>query len=104
MFYYFIEQKNEEHPCLIFDPEILLIEPNIDRPLIPLVPCQKFIYDKSVFSRTITSDWNLVCSKHWLIHVSKKKYQPIKLRDYCKLRHENDIIQYVSFIFDKYLD
>ncbi|XP_045450003.1 organic cation transporter protein-like [Melitaea cinxia] len=63
--------KNQEHPCLIFDPEILLIELNIDRPFIPLVPCQKFIYDKSVFNRTITSDWNLVCSRHWLIHFTQ---------------------------------
>ncbi|XP_064072374.1 organic cation transporter protein-like [Vanessa tameamea] len=63
--------KNEEHPCLIFDPEILIFELNMDRSLIPLVPCPRFVYDNSVFNRTITSDWNLVCSKHWLIHFTQ---------------------------------
>ncbi|XP_026733500.1 organic cation transporter protein-like isoform X2 [Trichoplusia ni] len=59
----------EEHPCLIFDPDLLILDPNMDKTLIPLVPCPKFIYDTSVFKRTITSDWNLVCTKHWLTHV-----------------------------------
>ncbi|KAF9423514.1 hypothetical protein HW555_001069 [Spodoptera exigua] len=59
----------EEHPCLIFDPDLLAIDPFMDKTLIPLVPCKKFVYDTSVFKRTITSDWNLVCSKHWLTHM-----------------------------------
>ncbi|XP_045769430.1 organic cation transporter protein-like isoform X1 [Maniola jurtina] len=63
--------KIEEHPCLIFDPDILLIEPDMDRSLIPLVTCPQFVYDATVFSRTIISDWNLVCSKHWYIHLTQ---------------------------------
>lgn len=55
---------------MIFDPDLLAIDPFMDKTLIPLVPCKKFVFDKSVFKRTITSDWNLVCTKHWLTHVS----------------------------------
>ncbi|CAG4930720.1 unnamed protein product [Colias eurytheme] len=62
---------NQEHPCLIFDPDILAVAPMIDRSLVPLVHCKKFVYDTSVFSRTITSEWNLVCSKHWLVHFTQ---------------------------------
>ncbi|XP_045769431.1 organic cation transporter protein-like isoform X2 [Maniola jurtina] len=69
--------KIEEHPCLIFDPDILLIEPDMDRSLIPLVTCPQFVYDATVFSRTIISDWNLVCSKHWYIHVVGGKWRTI---------------------------
>ncbi|XP_049872469.1 organic cation transporter protein-like [Pectinophora gossypiella] len=61
----------EEFPCLIFDPDILSIAPDMDRSMIPLVPCHKFVYDKSIFERTMTSDWNLVCEKHWLIHITQ---------------------------------
>ncbi|XP_028026616.1 organic cation transporter protein-like [Bombyx mandarina] len=61
----------EEHPCLIYDPDILVTAPNMDRSLIPLVACTKFIYDQSLFRRTIISDWNLVCTKHWLIHLTQ---------------------------------
>ncbi|KAH9627705.1 hypothetical protein HF086_016859 [Spodoptera exigua] len=67
----------EEHPCLIFDPDLLAIDPFMDKTLIPLVPCKKFVYDTSVFKRTITSDWNLVCSKHWLTHVVSGKWRTI---------------------------
>ncbi|CAK1555155.1 unnamed protein product [Leptosia nina] len=63
--------KIEEYPCLIFDPDILSVAPNMDRALIPLVPCKEFVYDTSVFSRTIISDWNLVCTRHWLIHFTQ---------------------------------
>ncbi|XP_023954336.2 organic cation transporter protein-like [Bicyclus anynana] len=63
--------KMEEHPCLIFDPELLRLEPAVNKMFIPLVPCPKFVYDTSVFRRTITSDWNLVCSKHWYIHLTQ---------------------------------
>ncbi|KAJ8716716.1 hypothetical protein PYW07_003343 [Mythimna separata] len=59
----------EEYPCLIFDPDLLLLDPTLDKTLIPLVPCTKFEYDLSVFRRTITSDWNLVCTRHWLAHI-----------------------------------
>ncbi|VVD00508.1 unnamed protein product [Leptidea sinapis] len=61
--------KIEEHPCLIFDPDILISVPEIDRYQIPLVRCKEFVYDTTVFTRTIISDWGLVCSKHWLVHV-----------------------------------
>ncbi|CAH0586900.1 unnamed protein product [Chrysodeixis includens] len=59
----------EEYPCLIFEPDLLLLDPSMDKTMIPLVPCPKFIYDKRVFKRTITSDWNLVCDRHWLVHL-----------------------------------
>ncbi|KAL4716199.1 hypothetical protein ACJJTC_013976 [Scirpophaga incertulas] len=61
----------EEQPCLIFDPEILAMNPGIDCSLIPLVECNKFVYNTTVFHRTITSEWNLVCSKHWLVHLTQ---------------------------------
>lgn len=60
-------QKIEEFPCLIYDP--VLLSTYMDRSLIPLVTCNEFVYDTSVFQRTIISDWNLVCDKHWLTHV-----------------------------------
>ncbi|XP_049703633.2 organic cation transporter protein [Helicoverpa armigera] len=59
----------EPYPCLIFDPDLLSIDTSMDKTLIPLVPCKQFVYDKSVFTRTITSDWDLVCSRHWLTHL-----------------------------------
>ncbi|XP_032516471.2 organic cation transporter protein-like [Danaus plexippus] len=61
----------EEYPCLIFDPEILLVLPYMERALIPLVKCPRFVYNTTVFTRTIASDWDLVCSKHWLIHLTQ---------------------------------
>ncbi|KAJ2951208.1 hypothetical protein O0L34_g5601 [Tuta absoluta] len=61
----------EEFQCLIFDPDILNMSPNIDRRYIPLVPCQKFVYDTSVFKRTMVQDWDLVCDRHWLVHVTQ---------------------------------
>ncbi|KAJ0183349.1 hypothetical protein K1T71_001325 [Dendrolimus kikuchii] len=61
----------EEHPCLIYDPDLLAISPAIDKTMLPLVPCPYFIYDRSMFSRTIISDWGLVCEKHWLVHFTQ---------------------------------
>ncbi|KAG6453461.1 hypothetical protein O3G_MSEX008148 [Manduca sexta] len=43
----------------------------MDRSLIPLVACPMFVFNKTTFSRTITSDWDLVCSKHWLTHLTQ---------------------------------
>ncbi|XP_013138269.1 PREDICTED: organic cation transporter protein-like isoform X1 [Papilio polytes] len=60
-----------EYPCLIFDPDILLIAPKMDRHVIPLVACQKFVYDKTFFQRTLTSDFGLVCTKRWYINMSQ---------------------------------
>ncbi|KAL0880255.1 hypothetical protein ABMA27_002712 [Loxostege sticticalis] len=61
----------EEHPCLIFDPQMLSLSPAMDRAVIPLVECKRFVYNDSLFKRTITSEWNLVCSKHWLVHLTQ---------------------------------
>ncbi|CAK1585512.1 unnamed protein product [Parnassius mnemosyne] len=60
-----------EYPCLIFDPDILALAPKMDRTLIPLVLCRKFVYDESLFTRTITSDWNLVCERRWYIYLTQ---------------------------------
>ncbi|KAI8421834.1 hypothetical protein MSG28_009781 [Choristoneura fumiferana] len=57
----------EEHPCLIFDPEILAMAPAMERAYIPLIECPEFEYDTAVFKRTIVSDFDLVCSRHWLV-------------------------------------
>ncbi|XP_075975023.1 solute carrier family 22 member 3-like [Anticarsia gemmatalis] len=59
----------QEFPCLIFDPDIILFDPTFDKTLVPLVPCPKFVYDTSMFKRTITSEWDLVCSKRWRTHL-----------------------------------
>ncbi|XP_053604285.1 organic cation transporter protein-like isoform X2 [Plodia interpunctella] len=61
----------EEQPCFIFDPDMLIFNPNINKALLPLVPCTKFVYDTSVFKHTITSEWDLVCSKRWLPFISQ---------------------------------
>ncbi|XP_030027849.2 organic cation transporter protein [Manduca sexta] len=61
----------EEHPCLIYDPDLLYVSTAMDRSLIPLVACPMFVFNKTTFSRTITSDWDLVCSKHWLTHLTQ---------------------------------
>ncbi|XP_072932796.1 organic cation transporter protein-like isoform X2 [Epargyreus clarus] len=61
----------EENPCLIFDPDVLLIAPTMERTLIALVPCTQFNYDTTTFTRTIVSDWNLVCTRHWLVHLTQ---------------------------------
>lgn len=63
-------QKIEELPCLIYDPTLLALAQEVDKSMIPLVTCTDFVYDTSLFQRTMISDFNLVCSKHWLIHVS----------------------------------
>lgn len=62
-------QKIEEFPCLIYDPVLLAVARDMDRSVIPLVACTEFVYDTSIFQRTMTSDWDLVCNRHWLIHV-----------------------------------
>lgn len=59
-----------QNPCWIFDPEIINQSPSIDRMLVPLIECRNFTYDHSIFARTIISDWDLVCSKHYYVHVS----------------------------------
>ncbi|XP_072932797.1 organic cation transporter protein-like isoform X3 [Epargyreus clarus] len=65
----------EENPCLIFDPDVLLIAPTMERTLIALVPCTQFNYDTTTFTRTIVSDWNLVCTRHWLVHIVGGKWR-----------------------------
>lgn len=72
-------QKIEEFPCLIYDPVLLASAPDMDRSLIPLVTCNEFVYDTSVFQRTITSDWDLVCDRHWLTHVGICSYIELKV-------------------------
>ncbi|KAM3964985.1 organic cation transporter protein-like [Aphomia sociella] len=61
----------EEHPCLIFDPDMLISSPKTDKYVIPLVACKNFTYDQTIFTRTITSEWDLVCTNHWLVHLSQ---------------------------------
>ncbi|XP_068617437.1 organic cation transporter protein-like [Battus philenor] len=60
-----------EYPCLIFDPDILIIAPEMDKRFIPLVSCKNFVYDRTVFTRTLTSDYDFVCEKHWFIHMTQ---------------------------------
>lgn len=64
-------QKIEEFPCLIYDPVLLAVARDTDKSLIPLVACTEFVYDTSLFQRTMTSDWDLVCDRHWLTHVGR---------------------------------
>lgn len=45
--------------------------PSMERAFIPLIECTKFEYDDTVFERTIVSDFDLVCTRHWLVSVSK---------------------------------
>ncbi|XP_013192365.2 organic cation transporter protein [Amyelois transitella] len=59
----------EERPCFIFDPDMLSLNPRMSKALMPLVPCTKFVYNTTIFERTITSDWDLVCSKRIFIFI-----------------------------------
>ncbi|XP_061714196.1 solute carrier family 22 member 6-like isoform X2 [Cydia pomonella] len=61
----------EENPCMIFDPEILRIDPTLSRSLIPLVKCESFEYNLSVFTRTIITEWNLVCDRQWMVNFTQ---------------------------------
>lgn len=85
-------QLIEEYPCLIFDPEILLVLPYMERALIPLVKCPRFVYNTTVFTRTIASDWDLVCSKHWLIHVSVDFKRKMFLNNFFRIYLTNNVL------------
>ncbi|GFT10802.1 organic cation transporter protein [Nephila pilipes] len=37
-------------------------------------PCTKWEYDTSYFSQTIVSEWDLVCSREWLVSLAKSIY------------------------------
>ncbi|XP_026318869.1 organic cation transporter protein-like isoform X2 [Hyposmocoma kahamanoa] len=63
--------KIEEFPCLIYDPALLAAARDMDKSMIPLVACTNFVYDTSLFQRTMTSDWGLVCNRRWLIHLTQ---------------------------------
>ncbi|XP_013173247.1 PREDICTED: organic cation transporter protein-like [Papilio xuthus] len=38
-------------------------------------PCSKPIYDTSVFTNTITMEWNLICKKKWLANLTQTLFQ-----------------------------
>ncbi|XP_055948852.1 organic cation transporter protein-like isoform X1 [Argiope bruennichi] len=38
------------------------------------VPCTKWEYDTSYFSQTIVSEWDLICSREWLVSLAKSVY------------------------------
>ncbi|GFQ65411.1 organic cation transporter protein [Trichonephila clavata] len=38
------------------------------------VPCTQWEYDTSYFSQTIVSEWDLVCSREWLVSLAKSIY------------------------------
>ncbi|XP_026318870.1 organic cation transporter protein-like isoform X3 [Hyposmocoma kahamanoa] len=67
--------KIEEFPCLIYDPALLAAARDMDKSMIPLVACTNFVYDTSLFQRTMTSDWGLVCNRRWLIHTVSGKWR-----------------------------
>ncbi|XP_063534938.1 organic cation transporter protein-like [Cydia strobilella] len=61
----------EENPCMIFDPEILQIYPTLSRSLVPLVKCESFEYNLSVFTKTIITEWDLVCDRQWMVNFTQ---------------------------------
>ncbi|XP_063362844.1 organic cation transporter protein-like [Cydia amplana] len=61
----------EENPCLIFDPEILRTYPTLSRSLIPFVKCESFEYNLSVFTKTLITDWDLVCDRQWMVNFTQ---------------------------------
>lgn len=41
----------------------------------PVCPCEKPVYDKSLFKSTIIMEWNLICDKKWLISFTQMIFQ-----------------------------
>ncbi|XP_050441772.1 organic cation transporter protein-like [Adelges cooleyi] len=39
-----------------------------------IVPCQRFVYDRSVFQETINTEWNLVCGRYQLSNVAQSVF------------------------------
>ena len=37
-------------------------------------PCEKWVYDSSMYSNSIVSEWDLVCSRSWLVSMAKSSY------------------------------
>lgn len=57
------------------------------------VPCTEFEYDKSVFTSTIISEWDLVCSNKYYVEVI---YLNIKKIFNLKKTHRNSILHTFS--------
>ncbi|XP_048485597.1 organic cation transporter protein [Plutella xylostella] len=63
--------KSNNHSCF-YDAPIISNESLTNRSgTASQVNCRSFDYDTSVFNRTIISDWDLVCSNRWLVHLSQ---------------------------------
>ncbi|XP_065306843.2 organic cation transporter protein-like isoform X1 [Dermacentor albipictus] len=37
-------------------------------------PCESWVYDRSVYGKTVTEEWNMVCSNRWMVSSSQSIY------------------------------
>ncbi|KAH6925432.1 hypothetical protein HPB50_005323 [Hyalomma asiaticum] len=37
-------------------------------------PCESWVYDRSVYGKTVTEEWNMVCSNSWMVSSSQSIY------------------------------
>lgn len=57
--------------CEVYDPPVATVNLTINR---TIVSCNAWDYDHMEDAQTIISEWNLVCSRDWLIQVAKALY------------------------------